>query len=162
MAPLDRTPPRAALVSLLLLLACSRAAPGAGEGDAPSTPPGEATVAGPLQATLTTDRETYGPGDPVTFTLRVENVGEGALALEFRSGQRYDFVVEDDGGAEVWRWGAEMGFIQVLGTERLEAGGELTYRERLGAGLPAGRYTARGVLTSSSHPVGDETVLEVR
>ena len=71
--------------------------------------------------------------------------------VAFPSGQRYDFVVIDSTtGRDVWRASASETFVQSAQSERIPAGGTLTYTE---SWTPAakGRYLAHGYLTSTSH-----------
>ena len=103
-----------------------------------------------LAASVSVDRTAYGPGEPVRMTLVIENVSAETQRLSFRSGQRYDFVVEDSSGRQVWRWSADKFFILVLGEEAIAPGQRLVYREEWdqrdesGDPLPGGTYAVRG------------------
>jgi hypothetical protein len=89
----------------------------------------------------------------VTFVLQILNTTQAPLDITFPSGQRFDFAVRQ-GEREIWRWSADMGFTQAVGTERLEGGGTLLY-ETVWRPEPAlrGQFAAVGVLTSSNHPI---------
>jgi intracellular proteinase inhibitor BsuPI len=138
-----------ALAALALLAGCTPppAAP------APSPAPGEGSaggVSGPLAASL----QIRPSADSVVFTFAVTNSTAQPLALEFRSGQSYDFGVSD-GGREVWRWSADRTFTQALRTETLGPGETRTWREswRPAASLRGRDLTATARLVSTSHPV---------
>jgi hypothetical protein len=92
-------------------------------------------------------------GDTVQFGLHVTNTSADPVVAEFTSGQRYDFVVRTAAGEVVWRWSDEMGFTQALGTETVESGGWLQYRESWAAGGRSGRYIAEARLVSSNRPI---------
>jgi len=60
-------------------------------------------------------------GQPVTWTLQVENGGPEAATLVFRSGKDGDVALLKD-GREAYRWSATRYFSQAMRQERLEAG----------------------------------------
>jgi hypothetical protein len=120
----------------LLLVACARI-----NGQPP---------AGPLMPSL----QATAVGDSVHFVLQVTNVSERAVELNFRSGQSYDFVVQDEAGRELWRWSADMMFTQALRRERVEPGATLVFEESWRPPTHLrGRFVAVGQLTASDHPV---------
>lgn len=95
------------------------------------------------------------------FTFRVANNGAGPVDLSFQSGQRYEFIVSDSVGAEVWRWSSEQMFTQALGEERLEAGGVLEYGAVWKPGDLSGMYRAVARLVSSDRPLELGTEFEL-
>lgn len=99
--------------------------------------------------------------DSVRFRLRVANNGATEVTASFGSSQRYDFVVEDAAGMEVWRWGADRMFGQALGEERLEPGGVLEYSAAWAPGGLSGSYRAVARLVSSDRPVELSTEFEL-
>ena len=93
----------------------------------------------------------------VHFALHVLNATKKRVELTFPSGQRYDFVVADSIGRELWRWGAGRMFTQVLRNTPLGGGESLDIEETWrDAVLPPGRYTARAVLASENYPLAEE------
>jgi hypothetical protein len=92
------------------------------------------------------------PGEPVEIRLDVTNESDREVVLDFSNGQRYDFEILAD-GRSIWRWAADMFFIQVLGRERIAPGEALTWTERYEAGLPAGDYVAAATLTTTPRVV---------
>ena len=98
------------------------------------------------------------------FTLTVTNDGDDPVELSFRSGQRFDFVVEriddtdggrtdgEDGeedGEVVWRYSDGRMFTQALGRESLEPGESRTY-EATWEDPTAGEYEVRGTVTAEN------------
>ena len=111
------------------------------------------------------------------FSLTVTNDGGEPVELSFRSGQRFDFVVEraddtdgndadgndadgndtdgndtdgnDTDGQEVWRYSDGRLFTQALGRETLDPGESRSYGA-IWEGPPAGEYEVRGVVTAEN------------
>ncbi len=136
----------AVLAAALLAAACAPAAPPAGTG-AP-VPRRDAA-----SADLATSLSVETAGDTVRMTLQVTNATAGPLTVSFPSGQTYDFAVLR-GGETLWQWSANKRWIQALRDETLAPGETRTYAEPWVPEAPVrGELTARGWLTSSSHPV---------
>jgi hypothetical protein len=96
---------------------------------------------------LTSNKAVYAEGEPVELTLQVVNRGPRPVTLQFRDSQRYDFLIQNAQGQEVWRWSANQMFAQILGQETLSSdGGKLTYRVVARATLVRGSYTVMGVV----------------
>jgi hypothetical protein len=96
---------------------------------------------------LTASKAVYAEGEPVELTLQVVNRGPRPVTLQFRDSQRYDFLIRNAQGQEVWRWSANQMFAHMLGQETLSPdGGNLTYRVVARATLRRGSYTAMGVV----------------
>ncbi|MFQ6133768.1 MAG: BsuPI-related putative proteinase inhibitor [Armatimonadota bacterium] len=105
-----------------------------------------------LTCTVRTDKRAYEPGEQVRFELRLANPFEEVVQLVFPSGQRYDFVVRNEEGQEVWRWSVGRFFTMAIGTEQLAPDEPRTHEEawdqRPSEGLAAvevpGRYRVTG------------------
>ncbi len=135
------------------LLACAQANREAAEA---------ATVEhGSLRLTVATDRARYAPGEEITITLHVVNVGDAPVALEFQSAQRFDVSVADRAGSEIWRWSAGRGFAQMLGSEAVAAGETVAYSAAYRGDLAPGSYLAVGRLTARNHPLRAATLFAV-
>ncbi len=96
------------------------------------------------------------------MTLRLTNRTDQEIPLPFLTAQRYDVVVLDAHGKEVWRWSADRMFAQVLGEERLKPGGALTYRARIPGILAPGRYTVRGVVPAAGASISTSVQITVQ
>ena len=66
-----------------------------------------------LVVTVTTDKEIYYPGEPVTITISVTNYGLNTT-LTFPDTQLADFKVTKPNGKTIYRWAWHFGFFQVL------------------------------------------------
>jgi Intracellular proteinase inhibitor len=96
---------------------------------------------------LTASKAVYAEGEPVELTLQVVNRSPRPVTLQFRDSQRYDFLIQNAQGQEVWRWSANQMFAQILGQETLSSdGGKLTYRIVARATLMRGSYAVTGVV----------------
>jgi hypothetical protein len=56
----------------------------------------------------------------VRLALYVTNTTDTVQELTFPTSQRYDFMVTDCDGREIWRWSADRAFLQVVTQARLE------------------------------------------
>lgn len=100
-------------------------------------------------------------GDSVRLRLDLTNATDEALVLEFGTAQRYDFVISNAAGAEVWRWSSQRGFAQALTSDTLAPGAARSYEEAWPALAEPGVYVAEARLTSLSHPVDLRTEFEL-
>ncbi|OGG45077.1 MAG: hypothetical protein A3F84_03010 [Candidatus Handelsmanbacteria bacterium RIFCSPLOWO2_12_FULL_64_10] len=81
-----------------------------------------------LKAELTMDRQAYSPGDSAFIRYRLTNASRETLKLMFRSGQRYDFILEGARG-KVWQWSDGRFFTMALGAQDLAPGDSVVVRE---------------------------------
>ena len=147
----------------LLLVALAAACDDGDEGEPSPTasPTGAAspTATGPpfpFEGPVGIDLTTYGvfhrPGGPVSLTITV--AASEPITLYYRTAQRYDIVITDQEGAEVWRWSKDKGFGQVLEEVSLEENELLTFneswdqRDNDGQPAPTANYT---VTATSAH-----------
>lgn len=118
----------------------------------PAAAPGPGAGSGSGSGALVTTLQVEAASDTAVFTLTVTNAAATPVTLEFATAQRYDFAVLD-GAREVWRWSAERGFAQALGSETLAPGQTRSWSEgwRPAASLRGRELTAVGILASTSH-----------
>jgi hypothetical protein len=79
----------------------------------------------------------------------------------FRTGQRYDVLIENAQGREVWRWSDGRMFTQVMGEETLAPAKRIRYRVSLQTKLSPGRYKIRGVVPAEGQPLSAATTIKV-
>ncbi|MGH7483032.1 MAG: BsuPI-related putative proteinase inhibitor [Longimicrobiales bacterium] len=120
-------------------------------------PAERAAVGAPLASSI----EAEVVADSVVLTLSVTNASGSAVELDFRSGQRYDFVVRTMAGAEVWRWSEGRMFTQALGRETLAPGETLTYSATWHAGDRAGAFMAEGEIPAENLRIERQTEFEL-
>lgn len=93
-------------------------------------------------------------GEPVRFDLVLRNHGDRTLTVPFRSGQRFDFEVLQEGRL-VWNWARDRSFTQALTSMTLDPGESTRFsarwnmRDNNGRLVAPGRYLVRGILTTS-------------
>ncbi len=108
--------------------------------------------------TLTTDKAAYRAGEPIRLTLEVFNNASEPVTFQFKSSQRYDFIIEDGKKEQVWRWSASRMFAMVLGSETLGPGNpRLSYQETCSEMLAPGAYFITGLLTDSNQSLSATT-----
>jgi uncharacterized protein (DUF58 family) len=91
-------------------------------------------------------------GQPVTWTLEVENHGPEPATLVFRSGQDGDVSPLRD-GREAYRWSSTRYFSQAMREERLEPGGRKKFPlEEKAFSAEAGDYELVAELESEPAP----------
>ncbi len=96
-----------------------------------------------LEATVKTNATA---GEAV-FTITLKNTGDEDVTLTFSSGQKYEIVVTDASGTEVYRYSIDKMFTMALQDVVLKAGEEITWTEiwdykQTGERVPSGEYTA--------------------
>ena len=106
----------------------------------------------------------------VALSLRIENVGQKPVTLDFRTGQRAEFTAYPGaGGPEgsdvddtdpVWRYGAGQMFTQALGSETIAPGEAVGY-EATWRGPPSGSYRVVGEVTATNRGARAEAVVDV-
>ncbi|MBV9774512.1 MAG: hypothetical protein JO040_11215, partial [Gemmatimonadetes bacterium] len=141
-----RKPASTLFIPLVLagIAACTANAPPAERTAMPQMPetPGQVR-----SGTLVSSLQVQPTRDSVRFVLQVTNAGTQPMALDFSSGQSFDFVVQQD-GRELWRWSGDRMFTQALRSETLAAGETRTFSATWNppAGLH-GELVATGFLT---------------
>ncbi len=93
----------------------------------------------------------FAPGEPISITLTLTNCAENDVNLFYPDSQRYEFIVKDEEGAEVWRWSKDKEFTQEPGEESVKSGEVLILtevwdqRDQDGQLVPLGLYQILGL-----------------
>ncbi|WP_017185447.1 BsuPI-related putative proteinase inhibitor [Alkalibacillus haloalkaliphilus] len=88
------------------------------------------------------------PGeDNVKFNMKLTHEGDEDLTLSFSSGQKFEIVVTDPNGEEVYRFSEGMMFTQAIETSELSPGDELDFQDswdytKDGVKVDSGEYEA--------------------
>ncbi|MCP8615552.1 BsuPI-related putative proteinase inhibitor [Salirhabdus salicampi] len=96
-----------------------------------------------LELTVNTEKT----ADSVTFQLTLTNSGNQDVELTFSSGQQYEIVVENEQGAEVYKYSHGKAFTEALINKQIGAGESETWEETWnlkdneGNKVEAGNYT---------------------
>jgi len=112
---------------------------------------------------LTTDKMSYSIGEPIKMTLKIFNYTEEEITFHFNTGQRYDFIIEDEEGDEIWRWSQDMIFAMVLEEEILGPNNpEVIYTVEYKGKLSPGYYKVTGFLVAKDRPMLGSIIIEVK
>jgi hypothetical protein len=102
---------------------------------------------------LVTQFDVQTKGRDAQFALTIKNAGNKHAELDFANGQRYDFVVIDSTGREVWQWSSGRMFTQLVQNKQLGSGETMRVSETWKKpALAPGKYTVVATLRSSNYP----------
>lgn len=141
-----------ATIAALAAVACATPAPGTdppAPGDPPPavSTPSESVMMDDLRVSARVETAPVRAGAAITFGITVSNDGAAPITIDFSDGQRFDFEVFD-GSRLVWRWSADMAFIQMIGQETIRPGTPLSWTAELTDGLPTGTYRLVATVTA--------------
>lgn len=112
---------------------------------------------------VATDKMSYSVGEPVIMTLKIFNYTEEDIFFHFNTSQRYDFIIEDKKGNEIWRWSKDMMFAMVLGEETLgPLNQEVICTEEYKGKLSPGYYKITGFFVARDRPMSGSIIVEVK
>jgi len=139
---------------------------------APKTHPrGHAKVkiaSSPMQFQLSVSQSEFAVGEPITFSMKLRNSGTKEQEISFRSGQRFDILLQNAKGETVWSWAADKRFSQSLSKQTLAPNASLEFEAKWngrllpGAQITPGTYAARAVLTSNPRLEAPPVSLEIK
>lgn len=96
---------------------------------------------------LYTDADSYNKGEIITAHLRLYNISQESVFLNFGSGQSYDLaLLQND--EEVWRWSEGRFFTMALIRRELEAGDKLAYDVEIEEEIEPGEYNLVGEIAT--------------
>lgn len=112
---------------------------------------------------MSADKMSYSVGEPVIMTVKIFNYTEEDIVFHFNTSQRYDFIIEDEKGNEVWSWSKDRMFAMVLGGEILgPSNPEVIYKAEYKGKLKPGYYKISGVLVTQDRPMSGSIIIEVK
>jgi len=112
---------------------------------------------------MSTDKMSYSVGEPIIITLKIFNYTQENITFYFNTSQRYDFIIEDEEGNEIWRWSQDMMFAMVLGEETLEPNNpEVTYTSEYKDKLSPGYYKITGIFVVTDRPMSGNVIIIVK
>lgn len=127
-------------------------------GDTPQpVPPPIPLPVEPIATRLITHLDATFDTEAAQLSYRVVNTSSEAIALMFRSGQQFDFILTGPNG-EIWRWSKGRGFNEALHAQMLSPGDSLVVQERVPLStlttMPDGTYVLQGFLTVTADDPG--------
>lgn len=112
---------------------------------------------------IMTDKMSYTIDEPIVMTLKIFNYTEEDTVFHFNTSQRYDFIIEDEEGNEIWRWSQDRMFAMVLGEEILgPTNTEITYTAEYKDKLSPGYYKITGIFVAQDRPMSGNVVIIVK
>ncbi len=112
---------------------------------------------------MTNDKMIYPAGETILMTLKIFNYTQEEISFQFTTSQRYDFIIEDEEGNEVWRWSQDMMFAMVLGEETLGPNNpKVNYSAECKNKLSPGYYKVTGIFVAQNRPMSGSIIIEVR
>ncbi len=112
---------------------------------------------------MMTDKMNYTVGEPIIMTLKIFNYTEEDVVFHFNNSQRYDFIIEDEKGNEIWRWSKDRMFAMMLGEEILgPTNTEVIYTAEYKDRLSPGYYKITGVFIAQEKPMSGSIIIEVK
>lgn len=112
---------------------------------------------------MSTDKMSYSVGEPIVMTLKIFNYTKEDIAFHFNTSQRYDFIIEDEEGNEIWRWSQDMMFAMVLGEETLgPTNTEITYTAKYRDKLSPGYYKITGIFVAQDRSMSGNIIIIVK
>ena len=112
---------------------------------------------------MSTNKMNYSVGEPIKMTLKVFNYTEKDTIFQCNTSQRYDFIIEDEKGNEIWRWSKDMMFAMALGEETLgPTNPEVTYTAEYKEKLRPGYYKITGIFVAQNRPMSGNIIIIVK
>jgi len=112
---------------------------------------------------MMTDKMSYSVGETIMMTCKIFNYTEEDIAFYFNTSQRYDFIIEDEKGNEIWRWSKDRMFAMVLGEETLGPNNpEVTYTAKYKDKLSPGYYKVTGIFVAQDRPMSGNVIIIVK
>jgi len=112
---------------------------------------------------VVTDKMGYSVSEPIMMTLKIFNYTEEDIVFHFNTSQRYDFIIEDKEGNEVWCWSEGKMFAMMLGKEGLGPyNPEVIYTAEYKDKLRSGYYKVTGVFIAQDRLMSGSIVVEVK
>jgi len=112
---------------------------------------------------IMTDKMNYSVGESIKMTLKVFNYTEEDIIFHFNTSQRYDFIIEDVEGNEIWRWSKDRMFAMMLGEEILgPTNTEITYTAEYRNKLNPGYYKITGIFVAQNRSMSGYIIIIVK
>ncbi len=112
---------------------------------------------------MSTDKISYSVGEPIKMTVKIFNYTKKDIVFYFNTAQRYNFIIKDEEGNEIWRWSEGRMFAQMLEEEILgPSNSEVIYTAEYRNKLSPGYYKVTGVFIAQEKPMSGSIIIEVK
>jgi len=112
---------------------------------------------------MSTDKVSYSAGEPIKIILKIFNYTGEDIVFHFNTSQRYDFIIEDEKGYEIWNCSQDMMFAMALGEDILGPNNPvIIYTAEYKGELSPGFYKVTGIFVSQDRPMSGSIIIEVK
>jgi len=112
---------------------------------------------------MSTEKMSYSIGESIKMTLKIFNYTQEDIVFHFNTSQRYDFIIENEKGNEVWRWSKDRMFAMMLGEEVIGPHNpEVIYTAEYRDKFSLGYYKIIGVFVAQDRPMSGSIIIEVK
>jgi len=112
---------------------------------------------------MSTEKMSYSIGESIKMTLKIFNYTQEDIVFHFNTSQRYDFIIENEKGNEVWRWSKDRMFAMMLGEEVIGPHNpEVIYTAEYRDKFSPGYYKIIGVFVAQDRPTSGSIIIEVK
>ena len=112
---------------------------------------------------MSTEKMSYSIGESIKMTLKIFNYTQEDIVFHFNTSQRYDFIIENEEGNEVWRWSKDRMFAMMLGEEVIGPHNpEVIYTAEYRDKFSLGYYKIIGVFVAQDRPMSGSIIIEVK
>lgn len=112
---------------------------------------------------MSTDKMSYSVGEPIIITLKIFNYTKEEITFHFNTGQRYDFIIENEEGSKIWRWSEDKMFTMALGEETLKpTNPEIIFKAEYKGKLSLGYYKITGIFVAQDKPMSGNVIIIVK
>jgi hypothetical protein len=96
---------------------------------------------GQIKVSFATVKRNYNSKDTIPLCLQIKNTSDEVYTLNYASGQRYDFIIKNKAGDQLWQWQAGKNFALIATTTDLRPGQRQTFYQNIAPGLlKPGKY----------------------
>lgn len=107
-----------------------------------------------LNDSLSQETTVFAQAEDIEFVLTLTNNMNDVVTINFNSGQRYDFYIQNSNDEEIWRWSGNQLFIQATSELQIPAGDTVTFKQNWNQSLLTGPNIDKGNYTICGFVIG--------
>jgi len=116
---------------------------------------------------VSTNKTNYSPGEKVKISIKATNNSKEEISTYYSSSQKYDLVITDKNGKEIWRWSHGKMFLMAIYPFRLKPKESIKFnytwdqRDNSGRQVKAGEYHIKGELVIAPRLISRERTFNI-
>jgi hypothetical protein len=116
---------------------------------------------------VSTNKTNYSPGEKVKISIKATNNSKEEISTYYSSSQKYDLVITDKNGKEMWRWSHGKMFLMAIYPFRLKPKESVQFnytwdqRDNSGKLLLPGKYSITGELAIAPRIRSQERAIKI-